>query len=172
MLRELAMKRKSIRLYENKDVPDDMIIDAVSTAILAPSAGNLQAWEFIIVRRTETKRAIADACYGQEFIVSAPVVVIVCANRKRSSEKYGKRGEEFYSIADACIVASYFQLAVAEKGLGTVWVGAFDNDEIKSILDLPVYIEPIAVFPIGHPAEKGHDKRRFDTSKVMHMEKW
>ena len=140
--------------------------------MFAPSAGNLQSWEFIVVRDGGAKGQIADACHGQDFIADAPVVVIVCANGERSGSKYGSRGERFYSIADACIAGAYLQLAAADMGLGTVWVGAFNEERIRGILGIPNHITPIGVFPIGHPAEEGHRKERLPLEKVLHMEKW
>jgi nitroreductase len=97
----------------------------------------------------------------------------VCANKKRSGVKYGERGEKFYSIVDACIAASYFQLAIADKGLGTVWVGAFDDKKVMQILDLPIHITPVGIFPVGHPREHILEKKiRRPINKCVHKEKY
>ncbi len=170
--KDLALKRRSIRAYKPDDVSDAVINDILSTSILAPSAGNLQAWEFILVKNAERKKKIASACFEQDFIMEAPIVIVVCANRKKSGSKYGKRGEEFYAVADACIVSAYIQLAAADRGLGSVWVGAFNNGALKEILKLPDYVEPVAVLPLGYPAEEGHEKNRMSLNQVLHNEEF
>lgn len=170
MFEKLARVRRSIRKYSDKPVPDELVREVLNTAILAPSAGNLQAWEFIIVKSNAKKRGIVNACYGQDFIADAPVVIIVCANMMRSGSKYGDRGKKFYAVADACIVSSYIQLAAADKGLGTVWVGAFDDDELSHLLSLPDHIRPISVLPLGYPGEDGHGKDRMSLDEVIHYE--
>lgn len=172
MFKELALKRRSIRRFGEKDVPDNALLEILDTATLAPSAGNLQAWDLVIVRDAGTREKLALAAYSQGFIAEAPIVVVVCANRQRSGRKYGKRGEDFYSIIDASILASYIQLAAADTGLSTVWVGAFDNGSVRKILSLPSFAEPVAILPIGYPAEKGHEKDRLPLEKVLHKEKW
>jgi len=171
MFKDLASKRKSIRIFSPKEISDEVIREILETAILAPSAGNLQSWEFILIKDIETKKKLAKIAYGQNFISSAPVVIIICANKERSVRKYGERGN-LYSIIDAALAGSYLQLAVTDLGLATVWVGAFDSEKLKSLLEIPHNVEPIGIFPIGYPKEKGRKKERLPLQNFLHKEKF
>ncbi|MCS7109464.1 MAG: nitroreductase family protein, partial [Candidatus Micrarchaeota archaeon] len=98
--RDLALSRRSIREFKPLEIEDKEIMELLETAILSPSAGNLQSWEFLLVKDKRNKEEIAKIAFDQRFIAKASHLIIVFANKKRSSSKYGKRGE-FYSIIDA-----------------------------------------------------------------------
>jgi nitroreductase len=171
MFRELALKRRSIRSFIPKELDDKKINEILETAILAPSAGNLQSWEFILIKDKTIKQKLVKIAYDQDFIAQAPIVLVLCANKERSKKKYGKRGE-LYSIIDASLAGAYLQLAIADSDLATVWVGAFDSDRLKQLLDIPEGVEPLGLFPIGYPAEEGKQKERFPLEKVLHKGKF
>jgi len=119
------------------------------------------------VKNKENKEAVADAAFNQDFIAEAPIVLILCANQDRSAVRYGARGRDLYSIQDATIAASYAQLASTALGLGSVWIGAFDEFAVKKIISAD---KPIAIIPIGYPDEKAEEtKRRSDN--IVHKEK-
>ena len=158
---ETVKKRTSVRAYLTKPIKKGKLGKILEACSLAPSAGNLQAYRVVLVRGRKDKQAIADAAYGQDFIVDAPVLVAFIGDRKRSAGKYGKRGEEFYSVQDATIAAAYCQLAAAALGLGSVWIGGFDEEKVAKILKCKPHEFPAAVIPVGHPAEhmEGHGRR-------------
>jgi nitroreductase len=147
---EVVRKRQSIRRFEEKEIPEEKIREILELANLSPSAGNLQARKVFLIKDKETKEKIAPS---QDFIAEAGIVLIICADRNESA-KYGERGRELYSIQDATIFASYLQLAATSLGLASCWVGTFDEEEIKRILNLPEGLKPIAILPIGYAAEK------------------
>lgn len=151
---EAIKKRRSIRRFNaSKQVSDEQIEKLLEAARWAPSAGNLQSWFFIIIQDQKIKKALAEAAWGQDFIAQAPVVIVSCADLERSASRYGTRGKELYAIQDAAIASQNIWLEATEMGLSSVWVGAFDEDEVSRILNLPNHLHPIAILPIGYPAE-------------------
>ena len=122
--------------------------------VLAPSAGDLQAYEIIAIERPELKSALAAAALDQEFIAQAPVVLVFLADVHRSESKYSRRGATLFCIQDATIAAAYAQLAAAALGLGSCWVGAFDEDRVAKVIEAPDVMRPVAILPLGFPAER------------------
>lgn len=162
--------RRSIRSYKNVDVTDGQIRKILQAGHMAPSAGNMQGREFIIVRDADSRGRIADAALGQRFIEEAPVCVIVCANLPRTRQRYGKRAE-LYVIQDTSASVMSMMLQAVDLGLGTCWVGAFDEGEVARILGIPDGIRPVAILPIGVPDEAPEAPPRLG-SKIEHYERW
>lgn len=150
---ELIRARRSIRAYKPQVVEEDKLRRILEAANGAPSAGNLQAYGILIVRDAATRLALSRASLNQESLVQAPVVLAFFAHPHASGAKYKKRGVELYSIQDATIACAYAQLAATELGLGTVWVGAFDDQAVKRALNANEDWRPVALLPIGYPAE-------------------
>lgn len=169
---ELLKKRQSIRAFKEKPVEEEKLRKIFEAANFAPSAGNLQAYEIIVVGSEEKKRKLMEAASGQSFIAQAPVVLVVFANENRSSRRYGERGNELYCINDASIAAAYIQLAAADLGLGSVWVGAFDDNSVREIVKAPDYLRPVSILPIGYPDEKPHRTPRRKINDLIHEEKF
>jgi nitroreductase len=168
----VVRKRRSIRLYQPRPVEEEKIERLLRVAILAPSAGNLQSWEFIVVRDRTTRRRLADAAVYQDFVGQAPVVIVTCANTRRSASKYGSRGANFYCLLDAALASMLILLTAAEEGLGCCYVGAFNDSEVARILGLPGYVRPVGLIPVGYPAEEPLMPGRFPLEMVVHQERW
>ena len=166
----LIESRRSVRKFQSKPVDDAILQRILDAANSAPSAGNLQAYEIVVVRDEETRKALAAASHGQEMIAQAPVALVFFANPSRSSKKYGERGSSLYCIVDASIAVSYAQLAIANEGLGTVWVGAFDDDEVRKITNAPAALIPVAILPVGYAAEKPDKKPRRTVRDLVKQE--
>ena len=169
---ELLKKRQSIRGFKKKPVEEEKLRKILETANSSPSAGNLQAYEIIVIKSEEKKEELVEAAFGQKFVAEAPLVLVVCANENRSSRRYGERGKELYCINDASIAATYIQLAVADLGLGSVWVGAFSEHEVGKIINAPDYLRPIAILPIGYPDKKPNRTPRRDLDDLVHEEEF
>jgi nitroreductase len=167
---EAIKGRRSIRAFQNRDIPQEMVDRLIDAARWAPSAGNIQPWEFIIVRKPETKRKLAEAALEQTFIEEAPVVIVVCADENRSSQGYGTRGKTLYCLQDTAAAAQNIHLAAYALGLGTCWVGAFREDEAKKILNIPSGVRPVAIIPVGYPAEKPQPRNRRPINQIIHYE--
>lgn len=168
---ELIRKRHAIRVFTGEPVSDGDLNKILEAANLAPSAGNLQAYEIVLVRSAESKAALAKAARDQDFIKSAPAVLVVCANSGMSSKSYGDRGEKLYAINDASIATAYIELAAADLGLGSVWVGAFRESDVARVIEAPEFLKPIAIVPIGHPAEMPMQRPRRLLDDLVHQEK-
>ena len=163
--------RTSIRVFLTEPVDDETVNEGLRLANLAPSAGNLQARDFVVVRNRSTKRALKEAAYGQEYVETAPVVVVFCANLERIAH-YGDRGRDLYCLQDAAAAIQNMMLFVHSRGLGSVWVGAFDEEKASDALGPPEHIRPVAMLPIGRPAEKGVRRKRLQLSEMTHRERW
>ncbi len=168
---EAIFTRVSIRRFKPDPIPEDMIRVILEAGNAAPSAGNLQARDFIVVRDENTKLKLAKAALKQMFIAEAPVVIVVCANYPRSMRVYGERGR-LYAEQDATAAIENILLAVHMLGLGAVWVGAFDEVEVMDILGIPDYARPMAIVPIGYPAEEPKRRERYPIEYLTHWEKW
>ncbi len=152
---EIVKDRRSIRGYAtDKDVPPETVERLLEAAIAAPSAGNRQPWHFIVVRRPEMKRRLAEAAFGQGFVAQAPLVIVVCAVPEQSAARYGRRGSELYCLQDTAAAVENILLGVTALGLGACWVGAFDEEAAARALDLAGDMRPVAMVPIGHPTER------------------
>jgi len=150
---EVVKKRHSIRAFKDKEIEKEKLEKLLNVANSAPSAGNLQAYQIFLVKKSELKSALSNAAYGQDFIAQAPVNLVFCVDPLRSARKYGKRGSELYAIQDATISAAYVHLAAVDLDLGSVIVGAFDEETVGKILNLPSIFRPIMILPVGYPDE-------------------
>jgi nitroreductase len=164
-------ERHSVRGFTGEDVPKDVIKEMLRLGNLAPSAGNLQARDFIVVRNQEMKKKLSKAAFGQRFVEEAPVVLVVCSNMNRI-KNYGERGEHLYAIQDAAAAVENMMLYLVSKGLGTCWVGAFDEKEVGRLMELPDCAKAVALMPIGRPKESGRTTPRLEEDTLVHSEKW
>ena len=169
---EAIKGRRSIRAYRDMDVSQEIVEKLIEAARWAPSAGNIQPWEFIIVRNPETKRRLAEAALRQSFIEEAPVVIVVCADEERSARGYGTRGRTLYCIQDTAAAIQNIHLAAYALGLGTCWVGAFIEDEARKILNIPEGVRPVAIIPVGYPAESPSPRSRRPLKEIIHYERF
>lgn len=165
----LIKKRTSVRSFTERPVQRDEVEKLLRAANSAPSAGNLQAYEILVIKEDSLKESLAEDAHGQKFIERSPVIFAFLQDATRSTEKYGDRGK-FYSIQDGTIAASYLQLAAVELGLGSCWVGAFNEEEVKE--DLDTNKKPLALITVGYPAKSGSgdSPRRELDDLVTYME--
>lgn len=124
----------------------------------APSAGDLQEWEFVVVEDDEIKDKLSEAAVGLRHVKIAPSVIVICADVRKAALKYGKRGEILYSAQDAGGCVAYMAAAATALGIGFDIVKSFDEEEVRDALGLPENVRPMIIMPVGHP--KGHRKER------------
>jgi nitroreductase len=167
---EAIKKRRSVRAYTSEEVSEEDVEKLIEAARLAPSAGNIQPWEFVIVTNAETKRSLSDAALRQTFIEQAPVVIVVCADIARSSWGYGSRGTNLYSLQDTAAATENMILAAQALGFATCWVGAFHEDEVVKVINAPRNVRPVAIVPVGRPAEKPSARPKRSMSEIVHYE--
>ncbi|MGB9959958.1 MAG: nitroreductase family protein [Candidatus Bathyarchaeales archaeon] len=167
---EAIKGRRSIRSFKKNEVPNDVVEKLIDAARWAPSAGNIQPWEFIVVRNPETRAKLASAALRQTFVEEAPVVIVICADENRALQGYGFRGKSLFCIQDTAAAAQNIHLAAYSLGLGTCWVGSFREDEVAEILKIPEGIRPVAIIPVGYPAESPEPPNRRSISRIVHYE--
>jgi nitroreductase len=152
---QVLRERYSVRDFDPTfDVPPETVERILQAAIRAPSAGNRQPWHFYVVRSLEMRQGLAAAAYGQEFVARAPVAIVVCADAEQSAARYGNRGRTLYCLQDTAAATEHILLAAVALGLGSCWVGAFDEAHAARVLGLPARHRPIAILPIGKTARE------------------
>ncbi|KPV64325.1 MAG: nitroreductase A [Candidatus Bathyarchaeota archaeon BA2] len=169
---EAIKRRRSVRAYTSEEVSEEEVEKLIEAARWAPSAGNIQPWEFVIVTNAETKRRLADAARRQTFIEEAPVVIVVCANVAQSSWGYGSRGANLYCLQDTAAATENMLLAATALGLATCWVGAFYEDEVARVINTPRGVRPVAIVPVGRAAKKPKARPKRSLREIVHYEKF
>ncbi len=162
---EAIKQRRSVRQFRKEPLPAqalDLLIDALRWA---PSAGNLQSRKFYFIFNTALKAKLARAALDQDFIVQAPLVVVGCADHRIAS-RYGNRGVGLYCLMDVAASIENLLLTAQAEGLRSCWVGAFDEDDVQKLLELPPYLRPVAIVPIGFPAEHPEPPPRVSREEV------
>jgi len=146
-------ERRSIRSFLKKEIPEELIKKLIEAIIWAPSAGNLQARKFFFIKNRDLKLKLAYASLNQMFIVEAPLVIVGCIDINKIYPRYGERGVYLYAIQDVSCSITNAMLVAHENGLGSVWIGAFREDEVSKILNLPKHLRPVVILPVGYPAD-------------------
>ena len=151
---ETVRHRHSVRKYQSDTPVEREKLHAIlEMAMAAPSAGDLQAYRISVVSDADTRAALQQAAGAQSFISAAPVCLVFSADPTRSAQEFGPRGAQLYAVQDATIAAAYAQLAVVAAGMGSTWVGQFDDQKVASLLSLPAGLVPVALLSVGYPAE-------------------
>ncbi|MDI6889557.1 MAG: nitroreductase family protein [Thermodesulfovibrionales bacterium] len=145
-------ERRSVRDFQKKEIPQDIVDKLIEALIWAPSAGNLQARKFYFIKDERLKKKIAVAALNQNFLAEAPLLIVGCSD-SRISFRYGERGIYLYSIQDIACSLMGMMLVAYENGLGSVWVGAFNEDAVIEILKLPKNLRPVALVAVGYPSK-------------------
>jgi nitroreductase len=161
-------QRSSVRAYKTTDVEEDKLKKVLEAARLSPSASNRQNWKFIVVKSKETKRKLVKAAFGQSFIGEAPVVIVACGT---DSKAVMGCGQPTHTV-DVSIACAFMILQAQELGLGTCWIGAFDQDDTKKILNIPGHVRVVAVIPLGYPSHPPSQKFRKSLDQVVCFEEY
>lgn len=151
---DVFASRRSVRSYTSEEVSERDLNIMLEAACSAPSAGNLQAYEVIVVKSEGRRKALARASFNQMFMAQAPVHLVFLAHPRRSALIYGERGAELYSLQDATIAATFAMLAAHALGYGTCWIGAFRDEDVLEIVEAPSDRVPVAIITVGKPKGK------------------
>jgi nitroreductase len=163
---ELAQKRHSVRGYRPDPVEEDKLQQVLEAARLAPTAGNRQRFQLIVVH-TAGREAELRRVYGREWFVQPPLVICACRYPMDPA-----RQRKDYTDVDTGIVIDHLTLAATELGLGTCWIGAFDPVVAREVLGLPEEVEPVVFTPLGYPDDSGRPKQRKPLSELVRYEHW
>ena len=165
---DAIFKRRSIRKYTNKEVTEETITELLKAGMAAPSAGNAQTWEFVVIDDDEILKKIPEIHNYANMVPDCSKAILVCGNKKL--EKYDGFWPQDCSAATENIL-----IAATDKGLGAVWLGIYPTedrvDDFKELFDLPEHIIPFSMIPVGHPAEEKDKADRYKEEKV-HYNKW
>ncbi len=166
---EAIRTRKSVRAYLPVPVEDQKLNAVLEAARLAPSAANRQEWRFVIVRERETRKKLAGAAGGQEFVGDAPVIIVACAETDGHVMRCGQLS---YPI-DVAIALDHMSLAAVGLGLGTCWIGLFDEKKVKEILHIPDEIRVVELMPLGYPSDPSPiAKDRLPLDRIVKYDHW
>lgn len=170
---KLIKVRHSVRAFQNKEVPEEKLQNILEAIRQSPSAKNLQSLEVVLVREKSTiKKLAGTTTRPQPFIAEANLILVFFANPDRIAENSDERGIKLYPIQDATIAITQAHLAAANEGLGSVWIGSFSEDKMSKILEAPTGLRPIAMLPVGYPAEEPVEKERRTLDNIIHQEKF
>jgi len=159
--------RRSIRRYTDKPVENDKLAAVLEAVRQAPSWANMQCWRMVVVRDKAVKEKISDLSYVESYfapkgykanpskkaLAEAPVIIVLCAEPQQSGAIWGQN----YYLVDAGIASQNLMLAAYGQGLGTVFVGVYDEVKVKGILNIPQNVRVIGLFPLGYPATEQKD---------------
>ena len=166
---EAIESRYSVRKYEDRAVEEEKIEKIFEAARLAPSAKNLQEWRFVVVTEAETRAKLAEAA-SQRFVANAPVVIACCADNDGPGYIM-KCGLPSYPM-DVAIAIDHITLAATAIELGTCWIGKFDADRVREILQIPADIELVQLLLLGYPADELRPKKRLAVEEIVRRERW
>ncbi len=161
-------QRRSIRAFEDKLIEEDKLLRVLEAGRLAPSAKNRQEWRYVLVKDKELRRKLAVACNNQYFITEAPVVIVGCATM---TDYVLTCGQPAYTI-DVTISMDHMSLQAVEEGLGTCWIGAFQEDEVKRLLNVPPEMRVVEVMPLGYPKFQPEPKPRMKLDAISSYDKY
>jgi nitroreductase len=159
---ELVKQRRSIRKYKDDKVPEEKLKIIFDAARLAPSWLNKQCWSFVVVEDPQIKKKLAEIA-GQTWLSSAPIIIVGCGDPDVS----GKKGDQEYYMVDVGIAMEHLILAATEQGLGTCWIGSFEEEKVKEILGVPGGMRVVAMTPLGFPDEQPKAKPRKPIRKIF-----
>jgi nitroreductase len=165
---EVIKKRRSIRKFKTDEVPDDVLTKILDDARLSPTWANMQGARFIVVKESEKVKAVAEAT-GQKWALGAPMFIVVCISPKASGKNMNKL--EYY-MCDASICMEHIILSATNEGLGTCWMGWFNEQKIKEILEIPEEGRVIALTPVGYPDHTPGEQKRKTLNEVAFKEKY
>ena len=160
---EAIRARRSIRVFKKRPVSDEKLQRILEAGRLAPSARNVQEWKFIVVRHGGLREQLMQAAKNQYFVGSAPVVIVGCA---LITDYTMSCGQLAYPV-DLSIALTQMMLQAVEEGLGSCWVGAFDEARVKTILKIPQSVRVVGLLPIGHPDEDPPARSRKTAQEVF-----
>ena len=150
--------RRSIRKYLQVPVEFDKVTRVLEAGTKAPTAGNLQDYRFILVTDKLVIKEVAEHCTEQFWIAEAPVLIVVCSDTERAEKYFGLRGQRLYSVQNAAAAIQNMLLAAHALGLGSCWVGSFDENYVSDKLGIPDDVRPQAIITLGYADEKPKDK--------------
>ena len=167
-LMECIESRRSVRSYEDRDVEPDVLEQVLDAGRRAPSANNRQEWKFVVVRDAKLRGQLSQAAHGQSFVAEAPVVIAACATETGHVMPCGHPSY----LVDVAIAIDHMALAARALGLGTCWIGAFDQQKVRDVLGIPEPVQVIELLPLGYPTSWPSPTPRKALDEVTCYDRW
>ncbi len=160
---EAIKTRRAVRSYKSEPVPEEKLKKVLEAARLAPSAHNKQEWKLVVIKDSAKRKELAKASLNQNFVGEAPVVIVAVA---LEPEHTLTSGVPAYAV-DLAIAIDHMTLVAVEEGLGTCWIGAFSQEEVRQVLNIPAQYKVVALLPLGFPADKSKAKSRKSLKEII-----
>ncbi|MBN2569569.1 MAG: nitroreductase family protein [Deltaproteobacteria bacterium] len=170
---EVIRTRRSVRKYKSDEIPEDVLKRLLDTARIAQSGSNRQPWRYIVIRDKARMKGMLPFCSNQVFLAEAPVLIVACG--KNINLNRGGYMGDLSMLVDVSISFDHLTLAARAEGLGTCWIGAFNNEGLKKYLDIPEDVQVVAISPLGYPAETdsfSENTRRKALEEIVFYEKY
>lgn len=165
---DAILNRKSIRKYKDIKVSNDIVEELLKAGMAAPSAGNEQPWEFIVLRDKEIMKKITEVHQYSQMLLDTDVAIVVCGDESKEMFKG-------FWVQDCSAATENILVAAEDKGLGAVWLGVYPIEDrveaIKEILSLPDSVIPLSIIPVGYPDEQKKPAYRFNKTRI-HYDRW
>ena len=175
-LEEIITTRRSVRSFTDEPVPKKVILKLLDMARWAPYAS--ECWRFVVVEEMEGKERLAQAS-RQSWIATAPVIIVVGADVEIFAEQGSKwwrwdayKFRELFYIQDTAAAIQNLMLTAVDMGLGTCWIGSFNEGEVAKAVNFPASIRPVAIIPVGHPAQPQKKSTRGPLEEIVFWEKY
>ena len=165
---DVIRNRGSIRRYKTKPVPRDELLKVVEAAQFAQSAANRQPWQFVLVTDAAMKKRLVEAARNQAFVGEAAAVVVCLADPSESARVGPFEG----FLIDLAIAIENMALAAWDLGIGSCWIGAFNEDSVKELLGVPEQLRVVSLLTLGYPDEKPRVKNRKPLKDILHYDKF
>lgn len=169
---DVITSRRTIKHFLPKFVSWENITRIIDAGRHAPSSGNIQNWKFVLVYEPSKKQQIAEAAYEQYDIALAAVLIVVCGEPEKAERYYGQRGENFYTIQNCAAAAQNMLLEAHSLGLGGAWIGAFDEELVKTACGIPEEARPQAIIAIGYPKEIPEKPPKYPLETLVYFGAW
>ena len=169
---ECIEKRRSIRKYSDLAVEWEKVGNILRAGQLAPTSGNVQDVKFVVVTDKDKRIQLANAALKQHWIAKAPVIIVVYSEPKINQRFYGLRGEKLYTIQNSAAAVQNMLLAATDEGLGSCWVGAFDEAMVNSALGAPDSVRPQTMITIGYTDETPEMPKRHRLVDLVYINGW
>jgi nitroreductase len=172
-VKDAIEKRKSIRKFKEKEVPDEVIKEVIDAARQAPSGHNLQSWHFVVVKSKENFLKFKEQkVFVRDWVYEAPVIIVCCSEKEAYSPNSIKEHEVSMPLINLSLASAFLVLRATELGLGTCFVAWADKEKVKKILGIPDDIIVPYVIAMGYPDEEPESSGRKELDEIMSFEKW
>ncbi|MBN1498617.1 MAG: nitroreductase family protein [Spirochaetes bacterium] len=176
---DVIKKRSSVRKYKSTQISEDIILDLIESARLAPSGNNTQPWHFITVLDDSMRQKISEVSHNQKWMLTAPLFIVCIADLSARTGKTGIAIDENSPdenvkkiIRDTAIAVEHIVLNAVQHGLGTCWVAWYSQNDMKNLLKLPFDKYVLCVLTVGYPDQEDKPRSRKALGEILHYEKW